>query len=109
MLKTKLLIILLLGCLVFRLKYMVNHTSLEVKELNFRIAQSREDLDILTAEYAYLERPERLLQEAERLGFKPMKSNQILLLEPYLNRFDNNSIGDSTNNKRSEQSTMGPR
>lgn len=109
MMKSKILIILLLGCFVFKLKYMVNHTSLEVKELNFKITQAREDMDILAAEYAYLERPERLLKEAKRLGFKPVSSNRIFLLEPYLNRFGSEATEGFSNNNVDKQSIVGPR
>lgn len=90
--KFKILILLIFVALVVKMKYMVNTLSSSVKLMNIEIAQAKDDLDILRAEYAYLERPSRILEEGEKLGMSAVKPNRIIYLNDYLERFKVKSV-----------------
>lgn len=61
--------------------YRTQQVTREIKSLNLKIAEARGALSILNAEWAYLNRPDRLRELAElnfdRLGLLPLASGQF--------------------------------
>jgi cell division protein FtsL len=68
----------LVGFGLFHVKYKVQALEEELAQLNARIVHEQEQLHVLRAEWAYLNRPERLEELNGRfLGLGPMTPAQI--------------------------------
>lgn len=63
---------------LYLVKYSVQNIQRDVAEVKTELAAERESLHLLNAEWAYLNRPERLQQLAERhLDLVPLDSRRI--------------------------------
>ncbi|PZP86825.1 MAG: cell division protein FtsL [Azospirillum brasilense] len=63
---------------IYLVKYTVQDVQRDVVALKTELAQERESLHLLNAEWAYLNRPERLRELSDRhLALAPMDSRQI--------------------------------
>lgn len=108
--RAKVLIIILFAALVVKVKHMVNTASSSVKLANIQIAQSKDNLDILKAEHAYLERPERILEEAKKLEMHAAKPHQIVFFSEYVKHFEKLESNAKGSEGASEQiEFVGPR
>lgn len=80
-----LIALVLLGIVAFglyRLSYEVQRMEDELLELNRALAQERETIGVLQAEWSYLSRPEYLQDKAERLlDMKPATAKRIVRIE----------------------------
>ncbi|MEX5727055.1 hypothetical protein Ga0609869_000408 [Rhodovulum iodosum] len=69
----------------YRENYRTQQALAEAERLNGDIGAMREELNVLKAEWAYLNRPERLRELAElnfdRLGLLPLRPDQFGLIE----------------------------
>jgi cell division protein FtsL len=73
-----LVLVVLAGTGLFLVKHEVQDLEERLAQLDDRIANERETVHVLRAEWAYLTRPERLARLAERhLGLKPPAPGQI--------------------------------
>lgn len=64
---------------VYMVKYEVQALKIEVAETEKQLKQEKKNLHILSTEWAFLTRPERLKQLADKyLQVKPMRGQQIV-------------------------------
>jgi len=77
--------ILVMGCLaigalgLYLVKYRVQDVQLEVARAEAELAKERESLHLLNAEWAYLNRPERLEKLSQKyLALTPLESTQFI-------------------------------
>jgi hypothetical protein len=72
-----------LGALaVYLVKYQVQGVKKDVVALQYELQQERESLKLLQAEWAYLNRPDRLRKLASRyLTIEPYSAKQIVAVE----------------------------
>ena len=81
--KARLLIVILLGALVMKLKYMVQAENAAFFMSKSQINSLEEEIEILEAEYIYLTRPSRVLEYAKSHGYE-MRTAQVKTLNDYL-------------------------
>jgi len=63
---------------MFQLKLAVQRSETRLAELDRELRASRQAIEVLEAEWAYLNRPERLAKLAERhLALRPMTPEQV--------------------------------
>ncbi len=63
---------------LYQVKYRVRDVKSDVAALEAELAKEKESLHVLKAEWAYLNRPERLQQLSDRhLGLAPLSASQI--------------------------------
>ena len=68
--------------MLYNMKYEVQSYRLVVKKLEWQLAYEREAIQVLKAEWSYLNRPERLQRLAEQYTeLRPVKMEQIVTLE----------------------------
>lgn len=76
------LLIILSAYSVFHVKYRVKELSRDYTELNRQIAQDKEAVHVLNAEWAYLNQPSRLKLLAERyLNLRYIAASQVKSVE----------------------------
>jgi hypothetical protein len=76
-----LLLVVLAAAALFQLKYAVVRLERERDELRARIEDERWLLRTRQADLAYLTRPDRLAAQAEQLGLRPARAQQIVRIE----------------------------
>lgn len=63
---------------LYQVKFEVHQAERQARELNRELVREREAIQVLEAEWSYLNRPARIQDLAERyLGLKPLKASQI--------------------------------
>ncbi|MDX1483568.1 MAG: hypothetical protein R3229_03705 [Alphaproteobacteria bacterium] len=63
---------------LFHVKYRVQTLEDDLRRLNAAITEEQEQLHVLRAEWAYLNRPDRLQELSERhLALRPLRAEQI--------------------------------
>ena len=71
-----------MAVIVFQIKYAVQELEGELAAVNHQIVQDQEAIQVLRAEWSYLNRPERIAGLAERyLGLDPANEPQLVALE----------------------------
>jgi cell division protein FtsL len=84
-----LLLIVIVGFTLFQVKYEVMQQEETLARLNTQIAEGRERLRVLDAEWSYLTRPDRLNRLAAKyLDLQPMSAAQIVDLAAIPERAD---------------------
>jgi hypothetical protein len=84
---------------LFQIKSRVQELSKELSEIDSQIKEEREFINILNAEWAYLNNPERLARLASKhLDIKPTQISQVK------NHFEAGSTISSSQNKASNSS-----
>jgi hypothetical protein len=83
---TAFVLVLLAAAGVFHLSYLVVDLERQLVSLNQEIEDERWRLRTSKADLAYLTRPNRLAQQAEQLGLKPARAQQIVEVEAIGNR-----------------------
>ncbi|MBN9565055.1 MAG: hypothetical protein J0G29_03030 [Alphaproteobacteria bacterium] len=69
----------LLGVVLFQVKYRVSALELEYATLQRNIHDGQESIKVLQAEWSYLSEPQRLQKLSEKfLSLKPMQSGQVV-------------------------------
>jgi hypothetical protein len=76
-----LVLVVLAAAALFQLKYAVVRLERERDELRARIEDERWLLRTRQADLAYLTRPDRLAAQAEQLGLRPARAQQIVRIE----------------------------
>lgn len=67
---------------LYQVKYEVHQAERKARDLNRELAREREAIQVLEAEWSYLNRPSRIQDLAERyLGLKPIRPVQIGTVE----------------------------
>ena len=76
------------AALLFVIKNEVRNLSLQLKEVNSKIVQEKENIHVLQAEYNYLSNPKRIKKIVDKhLALQTVKTEQILdfkQIEKYL-------------------------
>jgi cell division protein FtsL len=70
---------------LFQVKYKVYNLKRDLSEINRQLAADRSSIRVLKAEWAYLNKPERV----EKLASKHLKMNNISIAQVYNNQVDN--------------------
>lgn len=77
-----LLVSLIAAGMLYNMKYEVQSYRLTVKKLERQLAVEREAIQVLKAEWSYLNRPERLQRLAEQYtSLRPVRLEQIVSLD----------------------------
>lgn len=72
------LVIVVAAFLLYQVKYEVQRVRTDIAKISRELQQERESLDVVTAEWAYLNRPERLQKLAEKhLSFQSLTVQQV--------------------------------
>ncbi len=83
---TAFVLVLLAAAAVFHLSYLVVDLERQLAGVKREIEEERWRLRTSKADLAYLTRPGRLAQQAEQLGLRPAKGQQIVQVETIGNR-----------------------
>lgn len=68
--------------MLYRVKYEVQSLKAQIAQISLEIAQERESLHVVAAEWAYLNRPERLQALSDKyLAGKNVTVDQVAVLE----------------------------
>lgn len=79
--------VIFVGGLLFMLTYEVQDLQRDLTEVRQRIAHDRERVQVLEAEWSYLNQPKRLRELAEsELGLAPITPAQIMSWEEFQQR-----------------------
>jgi hypothetical protein len=83
----------LLGAVLFQVKYRVAALEAEYSALQRKIRDGQESMKILQAEWSYLSEPQRLQKLSEKfLSLKPMQSHQVADLAEVMRVVDEESV-----------------
>jgi cell division protein FtsL len=84
---------LLLGVVLFQVKYRVSALEVEYATLQRSIHDGQESVKILQAEWSYLSEPQRLQKLSEKfLSLKPMQSRQVADLSEVMRVVDEENV-----------------
>jgi len=81
--KLRLLILILLGAFVMKVKYLVQEKDSEFLASRSDISELEQEIEVLQVEYIYLTRPNRILEYANKHNYK-VYTSQIKNLQEYL-------------------------
>lgn len=71
-------------CLIYQLKFETRQLEGKTQELRRLIAEEKDTLGVLRAEWTYLTRPSRLEKLAlEKLNLRPLKPEQVVRYEEF--------------------------
>ena len=83
----------LLGVVLFQVKYRVSHLEGQLQALEKKILEHRETIKVYQAEWSYLTQPERLQKLTEQfLPLKPLLHNQVVALEDVMQVVDEENL-----------------
>ena len=85
-----------LGTTLYQVKTGIDERQAELRRLQANIATTQRDIAVLEAEWAFLSRPDRVMNlSASLLGMKPISRDRILPLDaiPMRPQADANSAG----------------
>jgi hypothetical protein len=76
------LVIVVAAFLLYRVKYDVQRVRIDIAKTMHELEQERESLDVVTAEWAYLNRPDRLQRLAEKhFNAQSLRVSQVAEVE----------------------------
>lgn len=72
----------MLGTILYQVKTGINIREDRLATLEFKIIKAKREIAVLEAEWAYLSRPERVMELSDRLlGMRPIDKNRVLPIE----------------------------
>ena len=76
------LVLAILGTILYQVKTSIDVREAKLEALEVQIAQNKREIAVLEAEWAFLSRPERVMDLSDRLlGMQPMAKNRILPID----------------------------
>jgi cell division protein FtsL len=76
------LVLAILGTILYQVKTSIDVREAKLEVLEAQITQNKREIAILEAEWAFLSRPERVMDLSDRLlGMQPMAKNRILPID----------------------------